>query len=1013
MIDLHESIGGAAAATVSHPSRDRSASQARLVAAMEEVMDAMAAGQPIDRDDLLAKYADVADELAECLSNLDFVQNVAPQLADEATAHPASSIEHPASRSANLGDFRILREIGRGGMGVVYEAEQLSLGRRVALKVLPFAAMLDRQQLARFKNEARAAATLDHPNIVAIYSVGVERGVHYYAMQLIEGQSLAQVVEQLRGKNDASSSMLDAGSRHSSSMQKPASSIQHPASNIDTAPNAALPTLHAPSSSLPAFASRDYYRTIAQLGIQAAEALDHAHQNGILHRDIKPANLLLECQTPSHLRGGLGRGCDDHTHLKLWITDFGLARMEQDAGMTMTGDILGTLRYMSPEQALAKRVVVDHRSDIYSLGITLYELLTLQPAFTGDDRQELLRQIAFEEPRKLRQINTRIPRDIETIVLKAIEKNPTHRYTTAHDLAEDLRRCLNHKPIQAKPPTWRNRVTKWSHRHPVAVRATALTLLVSSAVIAASVGWAMRDRQLQHAVASATFDLAANAAALVEMGRYDDAIKVSHQAIRLKPNFAEGYFNLGLALEGKGLLDQAIANFRKAVARNPDLFKAHFRLGLALGEKGLNKEALESMEKAVQLNPDNITARNSLAIFLESSGRDKDVVTQYREIIKRAPDFALAHQNLGIRLKARDELDEAISCFRKAIQLDPRGSLAYAGLGEILFAKEEFETAVPFLKLSILHRPEPPSRDFSPYEHLEIALSRTGGHKAVTEFYEEATTLQPDVPALQLRLASALRKQGDMDRAVDAETAAERLHKRGLGDPRSFGEYYAVAGRYSDAAPHYVAAHHNEPYEAATALRTGFLLLFIGDRSGYESVCEDMIERFATTNDPQMVRRTCWLCMISNPPFGRLDELVQMADYVLQSKPKDSLALRERGLAAYRDGDWEGALNWCAQSRKSNGRNDRVAQNLFVEAMATHRLKKPSEAKMTFDQAVRAMQRAFPDAEMSAYQSAGLMPEWIDYLDCVILRREAEALLEIANGDDATSETISKKPADN
>jgi serine/threonine protein kinase len=229
-------------------------------------------------------------------------------------------------------------------MGVVYEAEQLSIGRRVALKVLPFAAMLDRQQLNRFKNEARAAGTLDHPNIVAIYSVGVERSVHFYAMQLIEGQSLAQVVEQLRcengraveqqngrrveqqsssevgqsairnsksaietkPQNDVGCSMLDVGSRQASTIEHLTSNIQHPTS--DTAPVAHLSTLHAPSSSLPAFASRDYFRAIAQLGIQAAEALDHAHQNGILHRDIKPANLLV-----------------DDTG-KLWITDFGLGR---------------------------------------------------------------------------------------------------------------------------------------------------------------------------------------------------------------------------------------------------------------------------------------------------------------------------------------------------------------------------------------------------------------------------------------------------------------------------------------------------------------------------------------------------------------------------------------------------------------------------------------------------------------------------------------------------------------
>ena len=261
-------------------------------------------------------------------------------------------------------------------MGVVYEAEQISLGRRVALKVLPFAAMLDKQQLNRFKNEARAAGTLDHPNIVAIHSVGVERGVHYYAMQLIEGQSLAQVVEQLRNSNlprplgeGRGEAQVDAASRAAPSDNIGCDSLKSRSArgtycrHRPHRSHSRHSTLLAPRSQLSPPANTS--ARIAQLGIQAAEALDHAHQNGILHRDIKPANLLV-----------------DDTG-KLWITDFGLARIEQDAGMTMTGDLLGTLRYMSPEQALAKRVVVDHRSDIYSLGVTLYELLTLQPAYSA------------------------------------------------------------------------------------------------------------------------------------------------------------------------------------------------------------------------------------------------------------------------------------------------------------------------------------------------------------------------------------------------------------------------------------------------------------------------------------------------------------------------------------------------------------------------------------------------------------------------------------------------------
>ena len=188
---------------------------------------------------------------------------------------------------------------------------------------------------------------------------------------------------------------------------------------------------------------RTYFRRVAELGIQAARALDHAHALGIVHRDVKPANLLVD-----------GSG-------KLWVTDFGLAHIQSDARLTITGDLVGTLRYMSPEQALAKRIVVDHRTDVYSLGATLYELLTLEPAFSGSDRQELLRQIAFEEPKAPRRINKAIPAELETIVQKAMEKNPADRYATAKELADDLRRFLADEPIWARPGWAGSTSGKW------------------------------------------------------------------------------------------------------------------------------------------------------------------------------------------------------------------------------------------------------------------------------------------------------------------------------------------------------------------------------------------------------------------------------------------------------------------------------------------------------------------------------------------------------------------------
>ncbi len=204
---------------------------------------------------------------------------------------------------------------------------------------------------------------------------------------------------------------------------------------------------------------------MARLGIEAAEALEYAHQEGIIHRDIKPANLMVNAK--GHL----------------WVTDFGLARLQSDSGLTITGDLLGALRYMSPEQALGKRAIVNGRTDIYSLGITLYELLTLEPAFDCPDRQELLRRIAEQDPRLPRQLDASIPRDLETILLKAIAKEPDGRYQSAQDFADDLRRFLADKPIKAMRPTWFEQVVKWLRRHPTVVVSSLVTLILAVVIL--------------------------------------------------------------------------------------------------------------------------------------------------------------------------------------------------------------------------------------------------------------------------------------------------------------------------------------------------------------------------------------------------------------------------------------------------------------------------------------------------------------------------------------------------
>ncbi|MEO2034091.1 MAG: serine/threonine-protein kinase [Planctomycetaceae bacterium] len=432
---------------------------------IDEIMaDAVEISSSAEREEFLDAACGTNVELRQELEHLIHVhfslghlmeRPAAAVLAEQASASEIMKSHTPnaelgVTEGGTLGDFQVVREVGRGGMGVVYEARQISLNRQVALKVLPFSAVLDQRQLERFKTEAQAAAGLHHGNIVPVFHIGHERAVHYYAMQYIEGQDVSDLIRQLQQIRRLDTSDVPATNVAASNLASGLATGQFEpldqatAQVPSTGDNAADTLSVHPDSkavtdtqTLAALSTQDatnkpgFFRTIAGLGIQAAEALEFAHQNGILHRDIKPSNLMLDA-------GG-----------KLWIADFGLAHIEGAAGLTMTGDIVGTLRYMSPEQATASNNVVDCRSDVYSLGVTLYEMLSLTPIFPEADRHELLLKRQQEEPVPLRQVNHAIPADLETIIHKAIAREPDERYDTAKDLADDLQRYLNGEPIHA------------------------------------------------------------------------------------------------------------------------------------------------------------------------------------------------------------------------------------------------------------------------------------------------------------------------------------------------------------------------------------------------------------------------------------------------------------------------------------------------------------------------------------------------------------------------------------
>lgn len=723
MISSHSNIEIVAGpSTIAELTEDQ---QQRLTQLLDRYLQGLEQGDPIDVQQMLSDNVDLAIVLRAYLSKLDGLHGIAAgfqnhgELEPLVSGEPNSDESKSRIKSLKLGEYTIVRELGRGGMGIVFEARQRTLNRRVALKLLPMASMLDARQIARFKNESHAAAQLQHPNIVPVFSFGVERGIHFYAMQFIEGQTIDSWIE----------SSADA------------ESLQQ-------------------------------WRSTARIMADAANAIHCAHECGIVHRDIKPSNLMLD----------QGR--------KIWVTDFGLARCQNDLSLTLSGDLIGTMRYMSPEQAGGRAELVDHRTDIYSLGVTMYEMLTGHVAVKGDDGPSVLSEIANGNPPRVRRIMRHVPADLEVVLLKAMAKEKDDRYATAREFADDLKAVLEDRPTLAKPPSIPIIAGRWARRHHKLVAAASIVLLVgmlglfTSALIIAKKD---RDVEKYFRQAQETVD---------QLG--------TRVATQLASVPGAEHIRQSLLADNLAYYQQFVAQAAGDRELQAELAMTHGRIGALVKELESAERSITHYEKSAEIyrklaekTPDSpmllrSMARNlnQLGLATHAAGKTIKAYSAYENSIQiqqrlvaqnvdpsDQTDLALTRSNHGLLLaetgetdRARNELTEAIEILTAAATGDCSNVLAARGLAAALgnlssLSLDEYPgDAIPLLEQAI---------------DQQLRISRLSPNPLQPS--REIATTYNTLGAAYLGAAvseSGIVRSSQLEQAADAFSNAVRIQRR-------------------------------------------------------------------------------------------------------------------------------------------------------------------------------------------------------------------------------------------
>jgi tetratricopeptide (TPR) repeat protein len=689
-------------------------------------------------------------------------------LADSAHTGTEDGATHRLPHGAVVryfGDYEILKELGRGGMGVVYEARQISLNRAVALKMIKAGQLADSDVLRRFQNEAEAVALLDHPGIVPVYEIGEYEGQKYFSMKLVSGGSLVGLISKY---------------------------VDDP-------------------------------KSAARLTAQACEAVHHAHMRGILHRDLKPANILIDDASQVH------------------VTDFGLAKwVENDSEMTQTGAILGTPAYMSPEQASGHRAAVTTASDVYGLGAVLYALLTGRAPFAGDSVVDTLEAVRKEPPAPPSKINRRVPRDLETICLKCLEKEPRRRYASAAALAEELKSWLDSRPISARRVNTLERGWLWCKRRPaIAAMSAAVLLAIFVGAIVSTALWLRAERNFRNEQAALhdanqRFELAMEAIATFHTGVSEEALLTRPELKDLRNRLllaaSEFYGRLGVLLEGRSdlasrraLLDanDRVAWLTDSIGSNQDALAMHQRVLK-------DREALASAHRSDARARVDV-ARSLLAVghLLEKIGKTGDALRAYErarsataqqsgdaETAKPARvALASAEYRVGWLLDRIGKPDEGLAALTRARDLQ-----AALVLADPMNRELERQHAEILSSMSTL------------FEETGKPAKALGAHEESRTIRQKLAHANPSINAFQRDLATShegegllLKRAGRLPEATRAYEAARTIRQK-LADANPAVSQFqeALASNHDDFGMLLVdggkPADAMQAYEAALAI---------------------------------------------------------------------------------------------------------------------------------------------------------------------------------------------------